>query len=245
MRLFPIATLFAAAALAAVPARAGETAEALVLGFADNGRLFAFEEYGVQDGSGFPYANIFVVDTDDDSWLPGTPIRVRLDDETASVADARSRAEAQLASAVDADFAPQDAVTLAHSPLGEFEQNPARLVFGPVVPSNPLSEPAARYEARLDIFSAEAEAKDCETYIGDRPMGFRLTISPFGGGDGTMLHEDDTIPASRGCPITYRLSRIVVPGFPPQRVAVLVSVFTPGFEGPDRHFIAVTGRLPD
>jgi predicted secreted protein len=53
---------------------------------------FAFEEYGVQDGSGFPYANRFYIDTANDSFLPGSPIRVRIDDDTATVEDARAQA---------------------------------------------------------------------------------------------------------------------------------------------------------
>jgi predicted secreted protein len=36
------------------PALAGDTAELNILGFSADGNVFAFEEYGVQDGSGFP-----------------------------------------------------------------------------------------------------------------------------------------------------------------------------------------------
>jgi predicted secreted protein len=50
------------ALLLAVPAaHAGDYAYRDILGFSSDGKSFAFEEYGVQDGSGFPYANIFVV----------------------------------------------------------------------------------------------------------------------------------------------------------------------------------------
>jgi hypothetical protein len=66
-----------------------------ILGFSADGGVFAFEQYGVQDGSGFPYAERFYIDVDNDSWLPGTPIRVRIDDETASVEDARQEARDQ------------------------------------------------------------------------------------------------------------------------------------------------------
>ncbi len=80
------------AAVAATPARAGDTAELSILGFAADGSVFAFEEYGVQDGSGFPYANRFYIETATDSFVAGTPIRVRIDDESASVDYARSEA---------------------------------------------------------------------------------------------------------------------------------------------------------
>jgi predicted secreted protein len=243
MRLL-LAAALSAALLPSAPAAAGDTAEASILGFSEDSRLFAFEEYGVQDGSGFPYAHVFVIDTDTDRWVAGTPIRVRLEAEGATLAEAREKARQRLRAAVDARFEAWDAVTVAHAPLGEVEADPTRLAFGPVIPSNPLAEPEPRYEARLEIFHAEAGAENCVTYIGDRPVGFRLVVERAGGGS-VVLHADDTIPHSRGCPITYRLSRVVVPGYRPGRVAVLVSVFTPGFEGPDRRFIAVTGRLPE
>ena len=85
---------FAAIAAAALggSASAGDFAELNILGFSADGAVFAFEQYGVQDGSGFPYAERFYIDTGDDSFVSGTPIRVRIDDENASVDDARAQA---------------------------------------------------------------------------------------------------------------------------------------------------------
>ncbi|RUV10776.1 DUF2259 domain-containing protein, partial [Mesorhizobium sp. M5C.F.Ca.IN.020.32.2.1] len=56
-----ILVLFAVSLLAqfatSLDAQAGDVAELEILGFTSDGGAFAFEEYGVQDGSGFPYAN--------------------------------------------------------------------------------------------------------------------------------------------------------------------------------------------
>jgi predicted secreted protein len=95
MRLFAAIAIFAATQFCAVSARAGDTAELNILGFTADGGVFAFEEFGIQDGSGIPYAHRFYIDTATDSFLPGTPIRVRIDDETASLEDARSQARSQ------------------------------------------------------------------------------------------------------------------------------------------------------
>jgi predicted secreted protein len=82
--------------------------------------------------------------------------------------------------------------------------------------------------------------------MGDRPTGFRLTISNLTSNDTAILHEDDSIPRSRGCPITYRISRIVAPdAWPVEQVVVVLSVLRHGFEGADRRFIAIPGRCPD
>ncbi|MBN9059609.1 MAG: DUF2259 domain-containing protein, partial [Rhizobiales bacterium] len=53
----------ALAAAAPTAAMAGDFAERSILGFSPDGGRFAFEEFGIQDGSGFPYSNIFVLDT--------------------------------------------------------------------------------------------------------------------------------------------------------------------------------------
>jgi len=49
--------------------RAGDAATLNILGFSSDGSVFAFEEYGVQDGSGFPYANRFYIDTETDTFM--------------------------------------------------------------------------------------------------------------------------------------------------------------------------------
>lgn len=227
-------------------AEAADTAEHAVLGFAPQGQVFAFEEYGVQDGSGFPYSTIYIIDTTNDSWLPGTPIRVRIDDETAPLAAARAKARQQAGPVLSANGIDGGAVTLTASPLGEFEADPLNLRFGQPMPADPMQEVTRRYSAELDLFEAPAPGQDCETFIGGKPKGFRLTIRNLQTNVETVLHEDGQIPQSRGCAIAYRVSEVLVPAqFPAATVAVILSVFRPGFEGADRRFLAVTGPLPE
>ena len=73
-----------------------------MLGYSNDGSHFAFEQYGIQDGSGFPFAEIFIVDLVNDAWVSGTPIEVRIDDESASLADAREQAMDQARPKLDA-----------------------------------------------------------------------------------------------------------------------------------------------
>jgi len=54
---------------------------------AENGRHFAFMEYGVQDGSGFPFASVFVIDLDRDAWA-GSPVRILLRKEASGPREA-------------------------------------------------------------------------------------------------------------------------------------------------------------
>ena len=77
MRLLIAACLSLLTAIIAFtgPLYAADAAERAILGFSPDGRWFAFEEYGVQDGSGAPYANIYVIDLDMDRWARDTPVQ--------------------------------------------------------------------------------------------------------------------------------------------------------------------------
>jgi len=60
-------------ACSAIAAQAGDYAERRIIGFSANGKYFAFQQFGVQDGSGFPYSEIFIINTDTDTWAGGSP----------------------------------------------------------------------------------------------------------------------------------------------------------------------------
>ncbi len=53
-------------------AQAADGAQSRPIGFSPDRRYFAFEQYGVQDGSGFAYSDIFVIDLSNDSWVKGS-----------------------------------------------------------------------------------------------------------------------------------------------------------------------------
>ena len=226
------------------PLHAGDVAEPAIIGFSPDARTFAFEEFGVQDGSGFPYATVFLIDTASDGWLSGTPVQVVLEDGKADVGDARSRAW-QLATAPlrDAGVVAGNFVVLASQPLGEYPADPRALSFG--VPGfDPLGDPVARYRLELAVTEVPLEAECPADGRGAGP-GYALTLQDLATGQAVLLHRDAGVPRSRGCPIDYGISVAVLAASGDASVlAVLVSLFRQGFEGPDRRFLAVTGRLP-
>jgi len=226
--------------LLAPVASAGDYAYRDILGFSPDGKYFAFEEYGIQDGSGFPYANVFVIDTAKDDWVDGTPIRRRIDDETASLATVR-----------------KDARSKAEPILSKFKIEPRGLL----VVSNPATELSADpYSVRFrlnDFFNMAERAwslrltpltlpqpENCHDF--GPAKGLKLELTDPNGAART-ISEDKSIPESRFCPRDYAISDVVV--FTPEggetTIAVLVSLFRQGFEGTDRRFIAVTTHAAD
>ncbi len=237
----PRLALAAALTLAPVPVLAGDAATAQVLGFSADGKVFAFEEYGVQDGSGFPYANRYYIDTQTDSFLPGSPVRVRIDDEAADVATARARArEKGEALAPQAVLDANPGFTAGWNAITELSADPFRIAVSPRAVFPPI-DPAVEFRLAEVPF---APPSGCEN-LGDT-MGFRLVrIDETPGGSSALVHEDKSIPASRRCPIGYRIGGVQTfhPSSGDPVFAVLIAVRSVGFEGPDHRWIAVTGRL--
>ena len=221
-------------------ARAGDAANVEILGFSENGKIFAFEEYGIQDGSGFPYANRYYIDTDTDKFLPNTPILVRLDNQEAKLETARSQART-LGEAIieDAVLAAHRGATVGMNALTELNADPMRMVVNPR-PAFPPIDPVVEF--RLEEFPL-APPEGCESQ--GPAAGFRLfRIDARNHVPTKLLHEDSSIPKSRNCPNGYRIGQVQIYfGSGRPVFAVLLAVRQYGFEGPDFRWIAVTGRL--
>jgi predicted secreted protein len=228
------------------PAWAGDASTLRVLGFSEEGAVFAFEETGIQDGSGFPYANRFYINTATDTYLPGTPVRVRLDDETKSVTDARvlAREQGEAASSItDAMLAANPGALLAFNPLTEIGGNPLRIEF-----SDQPIDPAITPPRVLNLRErTEAPAENCYGFV-DKQAAFGLSLSnkadPYG--EPVVLHEDGAIPKSRNCPTGYRIGGVVRhEGTGVPILAIMINVRSIGFEGPDHRWIAVVKPDPE
>ena len=232
-RIVPAALL----ALSSSVSFAGDFSTLNVLGFSQDGSIFAFEEYGIQDGSGFPYANRFYIDTATDSLVSGSPIRKRLEDESASVNDVRDMA-AQSGSAIIEDNELVDGFVAGQNSVTEASADPYRMAVNPrpVVP--PID---AEIEFRLNELHFAASG-GCAG-VTESSVGFKLTqIATEAGQKAKVLHEDVSIPTSRSCPTGYRIGGVYT-YYPPASkpvYAVTIAVKSYGFEGPDYRWMAVT-----
>ncbi|MCV3209766.1 DUF2259 domain-containing protein [Mesorhizobium sp. YC-39] len=241
MRILVLSAFLLLAQLAGpLAAQAGDVAELEILGFSQDGSVFAFEEYGVQDGSGFPYANRYYINTADDSFLQGTPIKVRLDDENATLEATRLQARQKGEAIIKQDeLTANRGITAGFNPVTELSADPFRMVVNPRPIFFPVDDPL---EFRLDEIGLN-NTEGCES-LGEI-NGFRLLhIEAKAGGKTELLHEDKSIPKSRGCPNGYRIGAVQT--FSLQGLsayAVLIAVRQYGFEGPDYRWIAVAGRL--
>jgi len=234
------AIFFATVLLSALilQAKAGDYAEREIIGFSPDGNLFAFEQFGIQDGSGFAYSEIFVIDTNEDKWVLGSPFRVRIDEDNSTIEDARRMARAQAASALETIT--QRGIVAASNRPDELVDDPYKLT---VVPrSFFLSNSGSKIEFNVELLPLPVPDL-CKDLIADGEiLGFKLTRS---GNNTVVMHEDHSIPASRKCPLDYKPADVVFHYTSEGKyvVAVLIRMETFGFEGRDGRFLAITGPL--
>ena len=225
--------------LAASPAFAGDFAERAVIGFSPDGSHFGFEEFGVQDGSGFPYANVYVIDVDRDAWVDDSPKQSLIRHEDATVEDARGEARQQARFLVQ-QYDLSHAGTIVASRLYTDESaDPYKIVFRPRSTSLKSDAPMM---LTLDQYKLEDKPL-CKDVGGSDSKGFRLTLTSDGAS--RVLHEDKRLPSSRTCPLEYRIHDVVT--YYPEGAApvlvIIIQMLRVGFEGPDGRFLAVTTRF--
>lgn len=228
-------------------AYAGDSALLNVIGYSKDGRYFAFEEYGIQDGSGFAYSSIYIVDLNDDSWVVGTPIRVveEYDEATyeqetyakQNVAKTRALALEQAKFRLEGLEIIWPAWGLAFNGDGETDNDGISLsYFLPGYNGGVISE---QLTISLEIYKAQS-AMTCVEFFDKQAKGFLITKTNENG-EAKEIYRDKTLSRSRGCPFTYKIDSIYVP-FEAQdlsRSIAIISVYKGGFEGADRRFIAI------
>lgn len=223
-------------------ASAGDFSTFQSLGFSPDGKVYAFEEFGIQDGSGFPYSNVYFIDTEKDSYLSGTPIRVRIDSEEADIAKARADSRDKAKALIDQHkVLSNTGVLSAFNPMGEVGADRKRIEYlqHAVEPTPGGSFALALEEVPLDL------TDNCRDITPDGGKGFRLKLVKRNGeATDVLLHEDKRVPESRRCPLSYQVSGAMTfnpIGADPVHVA-LVLVRSFGFEGADGRWIAVPFR---
>ena len=230
-----VASLFAFFALT-LPAFAGDRAALDVIGYSADARYFAFEEFGIQDGSGFAYATIYMVDLSTDSWVVGTPIKVQAESEDEALAAIRAEARGEAAEELENLGVDQPAEMVALNGDGVPGSDGQTLAFG--VPGYLPGNVIGSFDLRLSQFETTAAAP-CAEWFSLEPKGYELAI--VDGESERLVHRDEALPRSRGCPTDYRIHGVVMPYMAQtmEDAVALISVYAGGFEGPDRRFVAV------
>jgi predicted secreted protein len=229
--------LLAGLCLAAGPAAANDQALIDFIGYSGDFRYFAYEEYGVQDGSGSAYSSIHVLDLWADAELSGAPFDATGHEDDTTLAEIRDAAAADLRKR-KIDTPAQIAALLGDG----LADKGTEMHFG-----FPLGGPGATqgdYTLVLDSFDL-APTPACTEAIGKPGMGYALSVKSDGAVRET--HRDTTIAQWRDCPTSYRLYAVVFPYGDAEiaNAVAIVASYPPGWEGEDRRFVgAPIGTAP-
>ncbi len=232
-----LATVMFLLTLPMLHAHAGDVAQRDIIGFSADGGFFAFEQYGRQDGSGFPYSEIFIIDTKHNKWVKGSPFRVLIKKENAKLRAARRNAKSQASSLLSDLKIHHPGRVLASNPISELDTDPHKVRINPLTTVSPI-KPSIVF--RIKEFPLPTPR--CKEFM-DKPVhGLELIVRKKPGLRLT-LHEDQHIPKSRGCPLRYAIHDVITShdemhkGDTPVYI-VIVAVFKLGFEGADVRYIA-------
>jgi predicted secreted protein len=257
MAAAPIAALLAVQ-LAVHPATAGDGSALNVLGFSPDGRYFAFEQYGERDGSGVLFSTITAIEVSGDRVVKGTPVTSSLDPEETNrnkeprdklIAEVRAKAAADAAAVLKQINISQPGRVIAwvskSRPREILDSEPVKTVRAAVSTSVALPRDRFGRGAQLVLKEFDIALPRCKDLVLEgHPNGFGLELERKGRPT-IHLSRDQTVPAARGCPDRYGLAEVHALNLPDgaMALAVLIQYFYQAFEGPDRRFLAVTGRI--
>lgn len=208
---------------------AGDKAELQLIGFSVNGKYMAFEQYGIQDGSGFPYSEIFIVDVIKNSYID-KPFKLVVEDEQASLQTVRDK---------NLESAKQKLIK-----IGIINQNRGLIALNQPLPSKIDENKFEEVEFKIKNNSYILTLKETDTDKNCYDLGFERLIELKLKNQKTkkvaLLQKDKKVPKSRECALGYRIHYVYVYD---KYITVFLNVYRPGFEGANMRYMVVTGKL--
>jgi predicted secreted protein len=223
-----------------VPAMAAERALLNVIGYDKASNYFAFEEFGMSDGTGGYYDHIFVIDLKKDAWVKGAPFSYADESEDAGMTFAQVRAKAmELAQPTLKKLGiVMPAQILAFNGDGERGNREDISWYAPNCCGVDSTEDTEFTVTLTEMPIAKDDAGDCADWVENGLVGFTLAYTD--GTDKSELHSDGgPLPKSRGCTLGYGIYAVVQNFETGDGRIAIIETWPSGFEGPDRRFIAV------
>lgn len=215
-------------------ASAGDRASFEVIGFSKDGRYLAFEQYGVSDGSGAPYAEVILVDVSKNAFAepPIAASALEASGASAQTASTAAALRARLRPEVDRRLSARGIV---RGSLGEAVEI-STTQEAPGRKRATFRSGAASYE--LELVTRKLPDKSC---LSESATGFELKLRSAATKKTKTLERDRrALPKRRMCAIDYDFERVLLSG---GRLAVFLRVAQQGFEGPNLRYMVVTGSL--
>ncbi|MCA2408124.1 DUF2259 domain-containing protein [Rhizobium leguminosarum bv. viciae 248] len=198
-----------AAAFAGLPglSLAGDIANIQPIGFSADGKVFGFQEFGIEESGNLPYSNTYFIDTEDGHYLEGTPFHTELTDKDANLSKARRQNLTAARSQMDKyDLLTNPGLIAAFNPPTELGSPSKTIRYTTLATDGP---PKAPYTLSLGEMPVPTP-KDCAA-IDKRVIGFSLQmIEKEGAPNRQAARQATAVPAERVCSVEYRIGGAVV-----------------------------------
>ncbi|MBY3054078.1 DUF2259 domain-containing protein [Rhizobium laguerreae] len=198
-----------AVAFAALPGMslAGDIANIQPIGFSADGKVFGFQEFGIEESGNLPYSNTYFIDTEDGHYLEGTPFHTELTDKDANLSKARRQNLTAARSQMDKyDLLTNPGLIAAFNPPTELGSPSKTLRYTTLATDGP---PKAPYTLSLGEMPVPTP-KDCAA-VDKRVIGFSLQmIEKEGAPNRQAARQATAVPAERVCSVEYRIGGAVV-----------------------------------
>ncbi len=224
-------------------ALAGDYAELNYIGVSENGKYMAFEEYGVQDGSGFAYSNVYFVEVETNKYA-AKPVRILVKDEQASLENIRKKSKKSAAKNLKK-------FGIVKGNMGKVVVS--RLMTDSAFVINPYKDGSKTQNIKFrshvgslygigdyELILNPIKVEDKKDYVDNPVYKLDLSFRDLNKNTQVTLQKDKALPKTRGLPVAYRTEKIYLYG--EDKIIVFLNVFTSGFEGPDMRYMVVTGK---
>lgn len=237
-------------------------AEFEFIGFSEDGSYLAFEQYGIQDGSGFAFSEIYVVDVDNNSYVVAPFVLSSQDDEqglhSISTTRTSNRSAAQPALSVyniiSGNIGQQVVNRLrtdifADSRNVYFPKNLVSVLYRYKADDSDYSENNDYYQLSLGTQAVVTDNCEFNAPFGHpEPVLFTLMLRDAENQSLQVLQEDTVLFDSRNCAFEYVIREVYMyqrshGGAQINKLAVFLNSFEVGFEGPDSKWLVVTGAI--
>ncbi|MBB3591128.1 putative secreted protein [Rhizobium sp. BK529] len=185
---------------------AGDIANIQPVGFSADGKVFAFQEFGMKNGK-VPYSDTYFINTDTGENLEETPFHLELTDKDADLSKARRQNLTAARKQMDKyDLLTNPGLIAAFNPPTELG-SPMKTIRYTTLATDGL----ARGAYTLLLGDAQVATPDACKTLNNHVVGFTLQlIEKDGAPNRQIVHQDKAIPADRGCPVEYRMGGALV-----------------------------------
>ena len=229
---------------------AGHLATVNFLGFSDDGKFAAFEQFWIQDGSGFPEAEIVILSTGDNKIIEAyrtawseelmyvDGVEMYYENSSNPAREIVLRSARSLLDSLGIAPVNQGMHCISH-PLTDTGVDEKYVSFVPWLNSVMWMGP----EYNLRIFNHEAMSESPPEWLSmfDTPVLLELIVTDSNGNEVMHLSDDSPIPGYEYVS-GYRIRDVYV--FNGVSVIIL-NATEPGFEGPNCVFRMVTGVIEE